>query len=101
MEGDVLPLARGTSSTRWCCRDCSRVQAGLEAPGGNHVCPVTHLEPEEVVAPGQHAVWAVVAVTADQDRRRTQKVDRQVLRGLLGPSHVVPGGNDFGSTYSF
>jgi hypothetical protein len=73
-----------------------RVNAGLEAAGGNRIRPVSCLEPEEVAAPGQH-----VAIAADQDRFRTQKVDKQVLRGLLRPCRVVPGGNDFGSTHSF
>jgi hypothetical protein len=85
-----------------------RVHAGLEAAGGNRISPVSHLEPEEVAAPGQHAVgaivewrhWRHVAIAADQDRFRTQKVGKQILRGLLGPCHVVPCRNDFGSTYS-
>jgi hypothetical protein len=34
--------------------------AELEAAGGNRVCPATYLEPEEVVAPGQQAVRAII-----------------------------------------
>jgi hypothetical protein len=37
---------------------------------------------------------------ANQDRFGTQEVGRQILRGLMGPCHVVPGWNDFGSTHS-
>jgi hypothetical protein len=50
-----------------------------------------------VPAPGTGGVDSPAAA---QDRFHMQKVSRQILRGLLGPCHVVPGGNDFGSTYS-
>jgi hypothetical protein len=41
-----------------------------------------------------------VAIAANQVRLSTQEVGRKILRGLLGPSHVVPGRNDFRSTHS-
>jgi hypothetical protein len=92
----------------WCRWWSSRVHAGLAAAGGNRVSPASHLEPEEVAAPGQHEVGAVgercqqwhVAVAAYQDRLGTQKDGGQILRGLMGPSHGVPGRNDFSSTHS-
>jgi hypothetical protein len=120
-DGDFPLLAWGMSTSLRCCWGGSRVQAGLEMAGGDHVGPATYLELEEVMAPGQHAVGVIVeqlqqqhavgvivellqqqhtAVVADQDCLSPQKVGRQVLRGLLGPSHIVPGRNDFGSTHS-
>jgi hypothetical protein len=103
--GGATSGQRKVTSFSW---GSGRVHAGLEVGGGNSVCPVAYLEPEEVAAPGQHAVGAVVerrqrrhvAVTANQDRLGTQEVGRQILRGLMGPCHVVPGRNDFGSTHS-
>jgi hypothetical protein len=87
---------------------CSGVNAGLEAAGRNRISPATYLEPEEVTAPGQHTVgavvqwlqWQQVAVVADYDHLGIQEVSRKILSVPLGPSHVVPGRKDFGSTHS-
>jgi hypothetical protein len=107
-EGDILPLARGTSTLGQAHWGSSRVRAGLEAAGVNRTCPVTNLEPEEVMATGQHEVGAVVewrqgwhvAVTENRESLSTQEASRQILRGLMGPCHVVPCWNDFSSTHS-
>jgi hypothetical protein len=47
------------------CRRHRRVQAGLEAAGGNSVCPVTYLELERLTASAQHAVRSVVEQLLD------------------------------------